>query len=549
MEETARTQSVMIIDDDPMVVKGLIDHVPWGELRLHVAGTAANGEEALGLVRSNPPDILITDIYMPKMDGLELIRILREQFPSIYIIIHSGYDDFGNARQAMRYGVQHFILKPATIGEIESILREIILDTEVKAKQEKLQEQYRLRMKEHLSLMKEAFLKEMLTTRYKRSNIPHEKLAMLQLPPHVNVIVATVALIRPPYLTKSKERDWQLFKFGAGNIIRETASREDAGSQADIHVVDYSDTNFVLVFFARQHGQDLTEIGRSLTQRMVDNILMYLKLSLSVGIGGEKIGIHQIIDSYLESQRALEATEFREINRVFTFEEVHGSEPSSRYDYPLDLLKEIHDAIHQKEYESLLDIWDRFETDFVKAQRVPLFVVQSICIGTLSAFMMEHGSISPFKEEARTMPDLVSQIYSLPTVQDLIQWMKQRLEMWLMLVREELTSKKSHRLVREVQEYVHNYYDQEIILASIAEELFVNPNYLSQLFKKVTGETFVTYLNKYRIEKAKERLKERHYMIYEVSEMVGYQNPTYFSQVFKSITGVSPSEYYKVTES
>src|SRR5690606_13409772 len=105
--------------------------------------------------------------------------------------------------------------------------------------------------------------------------------------------------------------------------------------------------------------------------------------------------------------------------------------------------------------------------------------------------------------------------------------------------------KKSHKLIRAVKDYVKNGYAQEITLADIADSLYVNRNYLSQLFKQVTGETFVNYLNKFRIEKAKEILRERHYMIYEVSEMVGYQNPTYFSQVFKSITGVSPSEFYK----
>src|SRR5690606_14201517 len=97
----------------------------------------------------------------------------------------------------------------------------------------------------------------------------------------------------------------------------------------------------------------------------------------------------------------------------------------------------------------------------------------------------------------------------------------------------------------EVMEYVRKHYDQEITLAEIADTLYVNRNYLSQLFKRVTGETFVSYLNKYRIEKAKERMREGHYLISEISEMVGYQNSTYFSQVFKSITGKSPSEFYK----
>lgn len=127
----------------------------------------------------------------------------------------------------------------------------------------------------------------------------------------------------------------------------------------------------------------------------------------------------------------------------------------------------------------------------------------------------------------------------------MLHWTREKLQKWLGRKNEELTGRRSHKLVRAVKEYVQQYYDEEITLAEIAESLYVNRNYLSQLFKKVTGESFVTYLNKFRIEKAKQILRERNYMIYEVSEMVGYQNPTYFSQVFKSITGVSPSEFYK----
>ena len=117
------------------------------------------------------------------------------------------------------------------------------------------------------------------------------------------------------------------------------------------------------------------------------------------------------------------------------------------------------------------------------------------------------------------------------------EWQKQECERW--------AGKKSNHLVEQVKEYVRHHYDQEITLTEIADSLYVNRSYLSQLFKRVTGETFVTYLNRFRIEKAKERMREKHYLISEISEMVGYQNPTYFSQVFKSITGKSPSEYYK----
>lgn len=537
-------KSLLIVDDDTKVIDGLLKHIDWSKLGIGVQDTAGNGEEALQKIAKHPPDMVITDIYMPKMDGLQLIEHLRREYPSIYIIIHSGYDDFENARRAMRFGVQHFFYKPATVSEIESVMLEIVQEIEVKRKQRELQEQFNRQRKEYLSYTKDAFIRELLTTRYKPSDIPQEKLELLRLNADAEVVVASLSLIRPPYLTKSKEREWQLMKFGAGNIIQETIEKEGAPEQVEVQAIDYSDTVFVLVFSASQPGQELRRISREMTERIGGHLLLYLRLSFIGGIGGAKRGIHEMIASFLESQRSLEAGEYQAINMVFTFDEVYGMEPQSTPQYPLDLLKEMQSAIERKEHERMLDIWETAEQEVLVKNRIPLVLIQHICVSTISAFMMEHQAFGQEGGQQPTMAGLIQEIYAKPNSIELCRFMKELLNEWIVQLKKDLSSKKSNKLIQSVKDYVEQYYDREITLAEIADSLFVNRNYLSQLFKKVTGESFVTYLNKYRIELAKEKLKEGGYMVYEVSEMVGYQNATYFSQVFKSITGVSPSEYY-----
>lgn len=536
-------RSLLIVDDDEKVIQGLLHHVRWEKFDIEVTDTAYNGEEALAKIKASPPDMVITDIYMPKMDGLQLIEQLRETHPSIYIIIHSGYDDFENARRAMRLGVQHFFYKPATVTEIESVMLEIVQEIEVQQKQQRLLEQYEGQMKTFLSYTKDAFIRELLTTRYKEADLPREKLELLQMDTEAYTVVASLSLIRPPYLTKSKEREWQLMKFGAGNIIQETIEKEVRSGEVDVHVITYSDTAFVIVFTAKKLELELTEVSKQAVGRMGSNILLYLRLSYTAGIGGIKKGVHEMISSFLESQRALEAAEYQEMNQVFVFDEVYGQEHTA-FHYPLDLLKEIQEAIGRKEHDKLLDIWGRIEHEVLVQNRMPMVMMQNLCVSTLSAFMMEHQSFEQLGEEQPTMATWMQQIYAMTTSVDLCRWMKETLQGWIGQTKKELTSKKSNKLIQEVKEHVEQYYDREITLADIADSLYVNRNYLSQLFKRVTGESFVTYLNKFRIELAKEKLKEGHYMVYEVSEMVGYQNPTYFSQVFKSITGVSPSDYY-----
>ncbi|MBS4208200.1 response regulator [Bacillus sp. FJAT-50079] len=533
-------KTVLLVDDDRNVIAGLRDHVPWEKLHTVVEETATDGEEALAKIKIKQPDIVITDIYMPNMNGLQLIEKLREQYPDIFIIIHSGYDDFNNARQAMKYGVQYFLLKPSVISEIEAVIRDVITDIDVQKKQKKLFKHYNEQMNNYLPQLRDSFFREILQAKYKPLTIPTEKLELLNIPQHAKMIVGSISLIRSPYLTREKEREWQLMKFGVSNIIKETVEENDYADVFDIHVVDYSETTFLLIFIANDSQHPLEQLCTHLSERIIDNILLILKLSLVIGIGEVKEGIHQLTDSYIKSQKALEVAEYEEINKVYTYKKVEGEEQLQTIQYPLDILKEITDMITQKEYEQLMEQWEKIEYSLLIEKKPTLFIAQNICVSLISSIMMqEHDS----NQEGMLM--YVTDIYRMTTSKQLVDWMREKLEAWCEKLKEELTGKKSHKLIREVIEYVQNYYDQEITLAEIADSLFVNRNYLSQLFKKVTGETFVTYLNTYRIEKAKEKLKEKNYLVYEISEMVGYQNPTYFSQVFKSITGRTPSEYYK----
>lgn len=535
----------MIVDDDKSVIKGLSDHVSWGKLNMEVMDTASNGEEALAKVRQRQPDILITDIYMPKMNGLELIKTIHKEFPFIYIIIHSGYNHFDNAREAIRYGVKHFFLKPSTVQEIESVFSEIKQEIEAEEKQKTLLSRYTNQLKEYLSYTKDALIRELLVTGYSSNKIPLEKLELLNIRKDTNIMVASLSLIRPPYLTTSKEREWQLMKLSSGNLIKEVIDDEkELNALVDIHLVDYTDTTYVLVFIAKEYSIEINTLCFDLAKKLIETILTYLKLSSNVGIGGMKLGIHEINNSYLESHRALEAAEYQEMNKVFTFEEVHGREESEQYYYPFELLKEIHHAIHQKEYDHLLEVWGKYEQQ-VMMERTPLYMVQNICFSIINVLMINNQLDNQLKQNTLTMTEMVTKVYAQSSIQDLTNWMREKLKEGQGKMKEELSGKKSHKLISGVRDYIQNYYDQEITLSEIADSLYINRNYLSQLYKKVTGETFVTYLNKFRIEKAKQLLREQHYMVYEVSEMVGYQNPTYFSQVFKSITGVSPSEYYK----
>ncbi|GAE30467.1 response regulator [Alkalihalobacillus hemicellulosilyticus] len=535
-------KTVYIIDDDTVIREGLVKHVRWQELGFEIVETAKDGLEALNKIEHNPPDVIITDIYMPNMTGLELTKKLFNQFPSIQIIIQSGYDHFENARKAIQYGVKHFFLKPAPIQEIENVLIEIKQKIESEEKQRKLLASYEEQRKEYLIYTKDALIRDMLTKRYKRGGIPTEKLNLLHISPLQKVVVSTLTVIRPAYLTKAHERDWQLMKFSVQNIITELIETDTRTTQVDLHVVDYSDSTFVLVVFENEYTDCLEKLCEELANELMSTLLFYLKVSVIIGIGRVKQGIHEMIDSYLESQRALEAAEYQEVNKVFTLSEAETYGSSPVYSYPFDMITSIQSAIQQKDAELVYSIWQKFIEEIKNEQSIPLLIVQNVCVTILNALMFDAQLREQW--QSKDLSKLMGTVYAHRTIHHLTEWMGHYIEEWIQQVKEELTGRKSYKLIVGVKEYVHEYYDQEITLAEIAETLYVNRNYLSQIFKKVTGETFVNYLNHFRIEKAKDYLRQKKYMVYEVSEMVGYQNPTYFSQVFKSMTGVSPSEYH-----
>ncbi|WP_026701864.1 response regulator transcription factor [Salibacterium aidingense] len=538
-------RSVFIVDDNAHVIDGLVEHVPWDTLHTFVKASAVTGEEAFEQMKQDPPDILITDIYMPGMDGLQLIKNIRSAFPDIYIVIHSGFDHFENARQAMKYGVQHFLLKPSTVEEISTVVREITEDIEVHETQHALMKHYKEHVAEYHEQMRQSLFREMLAKQMKSADVPAEKLDLLHLQKNLTNVVLSISFIRPPYLKKSKEKEWQLKKFGSENIIKETITKEAGANDIDTQIIDYSDSMFVIIFLTKADPPAFPDLCKDISEAILKNILIFMKISAVAGISKERPDLFQITESFWESQKVLEIGEYREINKVYSPQDYSEEQPGEEIRYPIELVKDVQDAVHQKEYNNIFDVWHRLEHDIAMEQRYPFILIQNLCLSIISTIILQENKNRENESSSQIMAHYIEDMYAKSSPEEIVEWLEDIISEWSRSTKAELNSKKSHKLIEAVKEHIDQYYDQELTLSDIAGSLYVNRNYLSQLFNKGTGKTFGTYLNEHRIEKAKDILKENQYMIYEVSEMVGYQNPTYFSQVFKSITGVSPSSFYK----
>jgi AraC-like DNA-binding protein len=364
------------------------------------------------------------------------------------------------------------------------------------------------------------------------------------LPEQPSVQALTLSLVRSDVSARREERDWQLLRFGTGNIIREMLNAHLGNHPLlSAEVLEYSDQEFVVIFVG-----DLTQDDKKqgfiveLSDAILDNILQYMKLSVLAGLGTVRGGYDQLMDSYLESRSAVEIAEMNEWNRVYSFADSSETEPGKMVS--MDAVRYLHDAIFQKRWQQAHELWSQLGKE-LSSSNVSLPVCKGVCSGIASA-LWTAAQTSDMQEESAGpgLEDLLLKLNRAGSVRQMLDGMDDTVSRLMAQIREDQAGKKSNALVeRVIKEYIEKCYHEDISLERIAANLHVNRNYLSQLFKKVTGEPFVTYFNKYRIRKAIELIGTGKYMVYEISERVGFQNSTYFSQVFKSITGYSPSEY------
>lgn len=573
--------TILLVDDDDYVINGLLKHIPWEEMNVRIVGTAADGREGLEQFRRLKPDFVITDIYMPLMDGFELIEAIHADDPEVPVVILSGYDDLANARKAVSSGVHHFLLKPPSIAEIEFVVREVLQLLNESRERDELLGSYLQQQDVVRRSMKEVFFRDLLATRYQEEELPRERIAFMDLPVTTSVQALTISLIRSDSGVRRDEREWQLLRFGTGNIIRESLA-EGLRDRWDLRAetLSYWDQEFVVVFLGAD-GNDAEQQAfiAELSNGMLRHILQYMKLPSLAGLGTVAPGYHGLIDSYLESRSALEVAEMNEWNRVYAY--APGEECDGGGGLSMETLRRLHDALLRKEWRQAGELWARLSRE-LSASGVSLPACKSICAGIASSLWLaslasaeaSDGTASQtaaaFPGAARaasageaevgvSRPDaagtaddgsglevLLLQLNRCGSIRQMLEWMNETLLRSSIRFGEEQTGKRSNALVDSViRDFVERCYHEDLSLERIAARLHVNRTYLSQLFKRVTGEAFVTYVNKYRIRKAIELLRTGKYMVYEVSERVGFQNATYFSQVFKSIAGCTPSEYDK----
>jgi two-component system response regulator YesN len=525
---------ILIVDDEPIVREGIRERIQWAKHGYECIGACENGREALEVMAQERPDVVLTDICMPYMDGLELSRQIVEKYPKTRIIILTGFDDFDYAQQAVKLQVTDFILKPITSAELRELLDKIKLEMD----EESGRNEHLLRMKQELknsmALLSERFLERLASSPMRRADIA-AKLAYFNIPLNGPLYIAMTAEMDEPSLY-GETADVELYAFALYNIVQEIA-----GSAQESAVFRFKEHK-VMAVLSGSNAEELHAQAYKLAEDIRNSVKEYMKFTVTVGIGTVRSDVAEIRHSCRASEAALEYRLLMGPDQVvnITDLEVRGGKPlQDGFEAEAALVSAIRagtasevDHCIQRLIQEIGSASMPIELCHVRILRVMLAVLQTL---------MEMGSNDHdlFGMEKRLLSDL----YSFRSLEQIEVWLKGVCGEALQGVaqtRKDLTRSQ----MMEAVDYIHSHYsDPDLSVKTVSSRIFMSTSYFSALFKAHTGRTFVEYVTDIRMDKAKELLKHSGMKTYEIAASTGYQDPQYFSVLFKKHTGDTPTEY------
>lgn len=515
----------LIVDDEDQIRQGLSTIVPWESFGFVVAGEAPDGVSALAVAGEMQPDLVVTDIKMPGMGGIELARELKSKYPEMTVLILSGYNEFTYAKEALKYGVADYLLKPVDPEELGRALEQA---------RERLMDGTRRKLKEK---EKEKSLRNVFLGKLVRGEVYGDAAAAaqehgisLRAGPYC-VMVVSLDRYGEMVLSRS-EQEIGLIKFALENIIEELLGRDGWFFALD-------EQRFAVLLA----GSSLKERDFRLetARRFVDNARRYAKESLTVASG---LAVHspgQISESYSQAVKALDRKFYYEMERVFLYDPDDRDEGDGADGFAWDdsaLLAAIRDG----------------QPERIKLATDGLFVQQDRYSASLD--QLKHRTMLTIIRMAKLTEENHGEWQAFYTgkFRELEQIFRhgdiQRLKAFIGAIALEIgggleagRTRKTESRIREIVEHIDKHYHTDLNLKELSKLFYINAVYLGQLFKKETGEFFNDYINKVRIREACRLLEETGLTAAEIAERAGYKYVDHFYRHFKQIHGMSPGEY------
>lgn len=532
---------IMIIDDEFYFREALKVSIPWNELGFEVCAEAKNGKDALEKAIKLNPDIMLVDINMPIMDGLEFVRNVNEKGINSKIIILTGHNEFNYAKQAVKLGVNNYILKPVDDEEIIKSLNEVkkIIEIETSTKIEigRLRKQ----LKDSLPLLKDKLLNEIIQGSIIRSrNEAMKKMEYLNI--NIDSDYYQVVAIELEYEESLgwSDEDRQLWKFAVSNITGEVLAEQ--------YIFDtcYDTDDRICIIIGLKETEDNCDTSQLLYNRLelIKNAVQkHLSFTVTIGAGNIKNDLFDIHASYKEAIVALKNKLTVGKNKVIPYSTVSDSTIKSNLftgEHRSRLLLDLRTADETEVQKLIRQIFNEMRSENIHHEII--FVVCIELVAVCLEYIVETGlSFKDILPNNRI--NIIEELQSKGSIDEMESWIEEIYRLTMELTQKSRNSKVS-KLIDEVKNYIEtNYQNDSLSIDEMAKKLFVNYAHLCFIFKRDTGVTINEYLTEFRIKKSKEFFDNGDTLVLNVASKVGYADANYFGKCFKKFYGLTPSKY------
>ena len=517
---------VLLADDEEEIRTGISRKIDWAALGFSLVGEAGNGEEALELAEQLRPDVVLTDIKMPFLDGLELCRRLRVSLPGARLVVFSGFDDFEYARQAVSMGVSEYILKPINAPELTRVLEALRDQLDRQRLERRDMETLRRRYEESLPVLRELFYTRLLSGQIRPEQV-QDRAARYEI--DLPQGLWTAALVHVD--GDEGERD-ELLLLSVQSFLEKHFAL--AGCAA--RVVLYGDMAALLVHLDREDRlypllEELERLSR-LSQS-------YLGLRLTTGVGLPCRGPEELNHSAGGARSALDYRVLAGGSRVIYIGDLEpqSAAPSFEEEDQRALSAAVKLGAREQAEAVVRELMERLRR--ASLSQCDLFLLEVV---TCLVRLARSGGLAVEEVFGEGFTGAVS-VSSFSSLEELGSWLGERCgRLHDLLGRRR--SDSTWQMVERAKDYIAGHYtDEQLSVETLCSHIHLSPTYFSTLFKREVGMSFTAYVTKVRMEEAARLLRETDEKTYRIAEATGFSDPNYFSYVFKRHFGLSPSKF------
>lgn len=532
---------VFLVEDEMVIRRGIKNSIDWEKEGYIFCGEASDGELAYPMIIKEKPDILITDIRMPFMDGLELCKLVKKELPNIKILILSGYDEFDYAKEAIRLGVTEYLLKPISSGKLLEALNGVSESIRREKEDKDLVRKYMEEMRENTEHEKQKFFEQMIA-----GNLSMADALETGKKYEMNLSAGMYNLL--------------LFRFTLGKENRKSGELLGEAEYAIEKLTERLEYEFEFqrgvegwaFLLMADNEEQMSERVKELSKDLEEIMKNYSTIAYFGGIGQPVARLRELEESFREAERALAARFTMELNRIISVEDIRMAQNVDTLDdieitsfgeieKTRTMLEKFLNNGAEDEIDEFVDVYiNELPEENLKSVLMRQYIIMDAYIVMMSFCEKIEGIEGEMQAQSEELKNSMKTIQTLEEIKNYIRMLLKK----IIGVRDTISGRRYSDIIEIAKDQIRKtYMSDEISLNTIAAEVGMSPSYFSSIFSKEMGKTFVEYLTEIRMDRAKELLMCSSMKTSEIGYEVGYKDPHYFSYIFKKTQNCTPKEF------